>query len=187
YAEQARLDLAYVYYKMEDVEPALAATDRFIKLHPRHPKVDYAYYLRGLILFEENQSFLYETFNQDPVHRNPEGARIAYANLAELVKRFPDSQYTKDARQRMIHLRNRLAAYEVYVGNFYLQRDAYLAAVNRGKYVIEHYQNTEAVGDALVLMVKSYKKMGLNKLADDSMRVLVLNFPQHPEILRINN
>ncbi|MBD3671056.1 MAG: outer membrane protein assembly factor BamD [Gammaproteobacteria bacterium] len=185
HAEQARLDLAYVYYLHGETESAIAAADRFIKTHPLHDKVDYAYYLRGLALFDDKRKFLYETFNQDPTHRNAEGARQSFLYFAELVRKYPDSEYSKDARQRMIHLRNRLAAYEVYVANFYLERDAFVAAANRGKYVVENFENTPAVADALVVLVKAYRKMGMDDLANDSMRVLTLNYPQHPELLKI--
>lgn len=187
YAEQAGLDLAYVYYLSGETESAIAAADRFIKTHPQHKDVDYAYYLRGLALFEENRSFMYETFNQDPTQRNPEGARRSFQYFAELVRKYPDSKYSKDAQQRMIDLRNRLAAYEVYIARFYLERDAYVAASNRGRYVVENYNDTPSVGDALVVMVQAYRKMGMDKLANDSMRVLMLNYPKHPEIVKLQH
>jgi outer membrane protein assembly factor BamD len=187
YAEQAGLDLAYVYLLAGETESSIAAADRFIKTHPQHKDVDYAYYLRGLALFEENRSFIYETFNQNPNHRNAEGARRSFQYFAELVRKFPNSKYSKDAQQRMIHLRNRLAAYEVYVARFYLERDAYVAASNRAKYVVENYNDTPAVGDALVIMVQSYRKMGMDKLANDSLRVLMLNYPGHPGIVKLQH
>jgi outer membrane protein assembly factor BamD len=187
YAEQAGLDLAYVYLLSGETESSIAAADRFIKTHPQHKNVDYAYYLRGLALFEENRSFIYETFKQDPTHRNAEGTRRAFQYFAELVRKFPDSKYSKDAQQRMIQLRHRLAAYEVYVAQFYLERDAYVAASNRAKYVVENYNDTPSVGDALVVMVQAYRKMGMNKLANDSMRVLMLNYPQHPGVMKLQH
>jgi outer membrane protein assembly factor BamD len=185
YAKQASLELAYVYILSGETESSIAEADRFIKTHPQDKSVDYAYYLRGLALFEENRSFLYEVFNQDPNKRNAEGARRAFQYFAQLVRKFPHSKYSKDAQQRMIQLRNRLGAYEVYVARFYLERDAYVAASNRAKYVVENYNNTPAVADALEIMVRAYRKIGMNKLADDSMRVLLLNYPGHPGILKL--
>jgi outer membrane protein assembly factor BamD len=185
YAKQAALELAYVYMLSGETESSIAAADRFIKTHPQDKNVDYAYYLRGLALFEKNRSFIYEAFNQNPNHRDAEGARRSFQYFAQLVRKFPDSKYSKDAQQRMIHLRNRLAAYEVYVARFYLDRDAYVAASNRAKYVVENYNTTPAVADALEIMVQAYRKMGMNKLADDSMRVLLLNYPGHPGVLKL--
>ena len=187
YAKQARLDLAYVHYLSDEPESAIAAANRFIKLYPEHPKVDYAYYLRGIALFGEYNGFFADAFNQDPAHRNPDGARRAYAYLAELIQRFPDSEYAKDAEQRLVHLRNRLAAYEVYVAQYYLQRDAYVAALNRGKYVVENYNQTPAMGDALVVMVRAYRKLQMPELAADTLKVLTLNVPGHPELLKLAN
>lgn len=187
YTKQARLDLAYVYYLSGEAESSIAAADRFIKLHPQHPKVDYAYYLRGVALFEEYTGFFAEAFKQDPAHRNPDGARRAYGYLAELIQRFPKSEYARDAQQRLVHLRNRMASYEVFVAQYYLKRDAYVAALNRGKYVLEKFNNTPAVADALVVMVKAYRKMDMPKLASDTLRVLTLNTPNHPELLELAN
>lgn len=187
YTKQARLDLAYVYYLQGEAESTIAAADRFIKLHPQHPRVDYAYYLRGAALFEEYTGFFAETFKQDPAHRNASGARRAYSYLAELIQRFPKSAYAKDAEQRLVHLRNRLAKYEISVAQYYLKRDAFVAAVNRGKYVLENFEQTPAVADALVIMVKAYRKMDMPDLANDTMRVLTLNAPGHPELLSLGN
>lgn len=185
YAEQASLELAYVYILNGEAESCIAEADRFIKTHPQNKNVDYAYYLRGLALFEKNRSFMYKAFDQIASERNASGARRSFQYFAELVRKYPDSKYSKDAQQRMIALRNRLASYEVYVANFYFKRDAYVAASNRAKYVVENYKNTPAVADALELMVRSYRKMGMDKLADDSLRVLLLNYPNHPGILKL--
>ena len=187
YTKQARLDLAYVHYLQGEAESAIAAADRFIKLHPQHPRVDYAYYLRGAALFEEYSGFFAETFKQDPAHRNVSGARRAYGYLAELIQRFPKSEYAGDAQQRLVHLRNRMAKYEIFVAHYYLKRDAFVAALNRGKYVLENFEQTPAVADALVVMVKAYRKMDMQDLADDTLRVLTLNAPGHPELLNLGN
>lgn len=128
------------------------------------------------------ESFLGKLFNQDPTERDPKAARRSFQFFVELVKKFPKSRYAKDAVQRMTHLRNGLAKYEVHVANYYFQRDAYLAAANRGKYVVENYQRAPAVADALALMVKSYRKLEMSTLASDAMRVLEQNHPDFPDL-----
>lgn len=180
YAERAQMEIVYAYYKDNEQESAILAADRFIKLHPNHPNVDYMYYMRGLASYRLTQSFLDRVFDVDPTERDPKTARRAFQYFSELVKKFPKSRYAKDAVKRMIVIRNRLAKYEVHVANYYLSRGAYLAAANRGKYVVENYQRTPAVADALAIMVKAYNKLGMKTLAEDASRVLRLNFPNHP-------
>lgn len=184
YAEQGRLEVAYAHYKNGEADSAILAAERFIKLYPRQKHVDYAYYLRGLASFGKGQNFLSRTFKQDPSERDPKRARETFHYFEELVKRFPNSRYTPDAIQRMIFLRNQLAAYEIHVADFYLRRGANLAAVNRAKYVVENYQKTPAVADALAVMVKGYRRLKLPKLADDALRVLKLNYPHYPELAK---
>jgi outer membrane protein assembly factor BamD len=180
YAQQAQLEVAYAYYKDDEPVSAVAACDRFIKLHPNHPHVDYAYYLKGLANFVEDQSFLARWSDQDMSERDPKAAQEAFETFKQLASRYPDSQYTPDAVARMHYLVNALAAHEVHVGQYYLRRGAYVAAVNRGKYVLEHYQQSPALEQALVLMVRGYDKLGLKELRDDSLRVLRKNFPNSP-------
>jgi outer membrane protein assembly factor BamD len=182
YAQQAQLELIYAYYKDEETASAVAAADRFIKLHPRHPFVDYAYYLKGLTNFNQSRGIVERYIPQDPTQRDPGAARQSFQDFAELVKRFPDSKYSEDARQRMIYLRNNLAQYEVNVARYYMKREAYVAAANRAKYAVENYQSTPAIPDALGIMVQAYKVLGLNDLAADAMRVLELNYPEHPAL-----
>ena len=182
FATRAQLEIAYAYYKFEEFETAILSADRFIKLHPNHPHVDYAYYLRGLAGYNMSESFLGKLFNQDPTERDPKSARRSFQYFAELVKKFPKSKYARDAVQRMTYLRNGLSKYEVHVAQFYYEREAYLAAANRCKYVVDNYQRTPSIADALSLMVKSYRKLELGKLADDALRVLELNHPNHPEL-----
>lgn len=182
YATRAQMEVAYAYYKYGEKESAVLAAERFIKLHPNHPNVDYSYYLRGLASYDMTESFLGKVFDQDPTERDPKAARRSFKFFAELVKKFPKSRYAKDSVQRMVHLRNGLAQYEVHVANYYFNRDAYLAAANRGKYVVENYQQTPAVADALALMIKSYRKLEKPKLASDTMRVLELNHPDYPKM-----
>lgn len=185
YAEQAQLETIYAHYKAQETSSAVAAADRFIKMHPRHPSVDYAYYLRGLATFDQNNGFMTRFFELDPAKRDPAALRESFNYFKELVTRFPDSRYNPDAIKRMTQLRNTLARHEVQAAEYYLQRGTYLAAANRGKYVLENYQNSEAIPDALVVMVKAYRKMELNDLANDALRVLELNYPQHPGVLEL--
>ncbi|HLT04383.1 MAG TPA: outer membrane protein assembly factor BamD [Pseudomonas sp.] len=182
YAEQAQLELIYAYYKNLEPEAAKSAADRFIRLHPQHPQVDYAYYLKGLAAFDQDNGLLARFMPLDMSKRDPGAARDSYNEFARLTSRFPDSRYAPDARQRMIFLRNRLAANEVHVGQYYLTRKAYVAAANRGRYVVENFQETPAVGDGLALMVEAYQHLGLNDLADTSLATLKLNYPQHPSL-----
>jgi outer membrane protein assembly factor BamD len=179
YAERARIEMAYAYYKDLQPETAIIAADRFIKLHPNHANVDYAYYLRGLASFDNSVSFLDKLFDQEPSQRDPKSIRKAFKYFSELVQRFPKSRYAADSTQRMKKLRETLARYEIHVANFYQRRGAHLAAANRAKYVIENYQGTLAIPDALALMTQSYRKLGMHDLASDAYRVLELNHPEH--------
>lgn len=181
YAQQAQLEVAYTYYKFDEPDSAIAATERFIRLHPRHPHVDYAYYLKGLVNFNRSNSFLERIFPQDPSTRDPGSARQAFYDFTELVKRFPASKYAEDAHQRSMYLRNNLAYHEINVAHYYMKRKAYVAAVNRAKYVIEHYDRSTATPDALVVMVKAYEKLDMPELAQDARRVLSLNYPDREE------
>ncbi len=178
YAQQAQLEMAYAYYKDNEPVSAVAASERFIKLHPNHPNVDYAYYLRGLANFVEDQSFFARFGDQDMSDRDPKSAREAFEAFQQLASRFPDSKYTPDAVARMKYLVNALAASEVSVARYYYKRGAYVAAANRGKYVLEHYQQSPALEEALAVMTRSYEQLGLNDLRDDALRVLKLNFPK---------
>jgi outer membrane protein assembly factor BamD len=175
YAQQAQLQTAYAYYKFHEPESAISSAERFIKLHPRNAHVDYAYYLRGLASFPEEANFVEGMVGKDPSQLDPGGARRSFNYFAELVKKYPDSKYTEDAKKRMLFLRNTLAKHEVNVANFYMQRGAFVAAANRAKYVIKHYQHTPAVTDALFVLSQAYKKMDLNGLATDTERVIELN------------
>jgi len=183
YAQQAQLEVAYAYYKDSEPISAIAACDRFIKLHPNHPNVDYAYYLKGLANFNDdlgilgNLSFLGVREAQDMSERDPRAARDAFLSFKELVTRFPDSKYAEDSTARMKYLVNALAANEVHVARYYLKREAYVAAANRAKEVLKTYPEAPALEEALAIMVVSYDKLGLTDLRDDAQRVLTLNFP----------
>lgn len=180
YTEQAQLETAYAHFKADEPAAAVAAADRFIKLHPRHRNVDYAYYMRGLASFEAERAFLENLFKQDTSKRDPTSARDSFNYFRELVTQFPDSKYTPDALQRMTYLRQKLAQYELHIADYYLRRGEHLAAANRAKYVVENYQGTPAVGDALAVMVQAYREMKMDDLAADALRVLRLNHPDHP-------
>lgn len=179
YAERAQMEIAFAYFKYDEPESAILAADRFIKLHPNHPNVDYMYYLRGLASYNLSRSFFEDLFDIDKSERDPRSARRAFEYFAELISKYPKSRYNQDAIKRMAYIRNNLAKHEVHVASYYMKRGAYLAAVNRGKYVVENYQQTPAVADALAIMVQSYEKLGMNDLARDTRKVLELNHPEH--------
>lgn len=176
YAQQAQLDIAYAYYKYDEPDSAIAAADQFIKLYPRNPRVDYAYYIKGLARFPK-PDFLEKRFSLDMAQRDPRTLRESFQSFLELTQRYPNSPYAADAVQRMIYLRNALARGEMYTANFYMQKGAYAAAANRAKYVVEHYDRTPSIPDALALMAKAYDRLGMPTLAADARRVLALNFP----------
>lgn len=182
YAEQAQLELIYAQYRAFQHEAAVASADRFIRLHPQHPNVDYAYYLKGLANYTEGTGILDRFLPTDMTQRDPGKALQSFDDFRQLLLRFPDSTYAADARARMTFLRARLGRYEVNVANYYFRRKAYLAAANRGRYVIENYPQTEASGDALAVMVQAYQLLGMNDLANDSLIVLRNNYPQHPSL-----
>ena len=185
YAERARMEMAYAYYKDEQPETAIIAADRFIKLHPNHNNVDYAYYLRGLASFDNSISFMDKLFDQEPSERDPKSVRKAFKYFSELIQRFPKSRYTPDSIKRMKELRESLARYEVHVANYYQRRGAHLAAANRAKYIVENYQGTRSIPDALALMTDSYRKLGMHDLANDAFRVLELNHPEHEKTIQL--
>jgi outer membrane protein assembly factor BamD len=177
YAQQAQLELAYAYYRDKEPAQALATADRFIKLYPDHPNVDYAYYLKGLVNFNEDLGLFGGLANQDMSERDPRGARESFEAFRELVTRFPESRYASDAYARMRYLVNAMANNEVRVATYYLRRQAYIAAANRAQVVLTTYPKTPAVEQALVVLVQSYDVMGLTELRDDAEKMLKLNFP----------
>jgi outer membrane protein assembly factor BamD len=175
YAHQSRLNVAYAYYRASEPESALAAADRFIRLHPNHPATAYAYYLRGLVNFNRSLGFLDRFLPTDTAQRDPGAALESYNDFAEVVRKFPDSEYTVDSAQRMLYLRNNLARYEIRVARYYMRRGAYIAAANRAEYVVQNYQRTPAVREALEIMIDAYTRLGLPELATNTQRVLALN------------
>lgn len=177
FAQQAQIDIAYAYWKDNEATSAVAACDRFIKLHPNHPNVDYIYYLRGLVNFNEDLGLLGQISRQDMTERDPKGARESFDSFRELVTRFPESKYTPDAIQRMKYLVNALASLEVHVARYYMKRNAYVAAVNRAQFALKSYPDAPATEEALFIMVKAYDLMGMNDLRDDIERVMRKNYP----------
>ncbi|MDP6264719.1 MAG: outer membrane protein assembly factor BamD [Pseudomonadales bacterium] len=182
YAEQAQLELIYAYYNSLQPESARSAADRFIRLHPQHPNVDYAYYLRAMASYREDRYLLDRFLPLDPSKRDPGAARDSFDDFAELINRFPDSKYAPDARARMVHLRNLMAASEINIAKYYIYRGAYIAAANRGRYVFENFQQTPSVADALAIMVEAYLNLELSELAEESLQVLATNYPDHPSL-----
>lgn len=184
---QTQLDIAYAYYKNEDAEAAIAAADRFIKTNPRNPSVDYAYYLKGLINYNRGISFVDRFLPTDTSQRDPGTSRDAYDNFDELIRRFPESKYIPDARQRMIALRNNLAMHEVHVARYYIKRKAYVAAANRASEVIEKYQRTPAIPFALEVLQEAYTKLEMPEQAKDVARIYEQNFPNGPPVPEYKN
>lgn len=177
YAQQAQMEIAYAYYLQADQPQALAAIERFIKLHPNHPNVDYMYYLRGLINFNDKVGILDFFSRQDPTERDPKAARDAFDSFKQLADRFPNSIYTKDALARMKYLVNAMAQYEVHVARYYYRRGAYLAAANRAQRAVGEYQEAPAIEEALFIMVRAYDALELPELRNDAERVFKKNFP----------
>lgn len=182
YAEQAQLELIYAYYMAFRPESARSAADRFIRLHPQHPNVDYAFYLKGLAAYEQDRGVFDRFVATDLAARDIGAARESFADFSQLLARYPNSDYAPDARQRMIYLRNLLARSEILIGRYYLSREAYVAAVNRGRNVVENYPTTPSVPDGLALMIEGYLKLNLPEPANDSLRVLLANYPGYDAI-----
>ncbi|WP_312484085.1 outer membrane protein assembly factor BamD [Stutzerimonas nitrititolerans] len=179
FAEQAQLELIYAYYRNMEPEAARSSAERFIRLHPQHPNVDYAYYLKGLASFDQDRGLLARFLPLDMTKRDPGAARDSFNEFAQLTTRYPNSRYAPDAKARMVYLRNLLAANEIHVAHYYLKRQAYVAAANRGRYVVENFQGTPSVGDGLAVMTEAYQRLKLNDLAASSLETLTLNYPEH--------
>jgi outer membrane protein assembly factor BamD len=179
---QTELDIAYAYFKNNEPDSALAAADRFIKINPRSPGVDYAYYLKGLVNYNRGIGFVDRFLPTDTSQRDTASAREALKNFEELIHRFPNSRYLPDARLRMIALKNNLAMHEVHVARYYMKRKAYVAAVDRASIVIDKYQRTPAVPFALLVLQEAYTNLELLDLASDVTRVYNLNYPNGPPV-----
>ena len=177
YATQAQMEIAYAHYKTGDQALALAAAERFIREHPTHPQVDYMYYLRGLINFNDQMGILSVIYSQDPTERDPKATRESFAAFKALVDKFPDSKYAPDSIERMKYLINAMAQYEVHVAKYYYRRGAFLASLNRAMGAVNDYQDAPAREEALFLMIRNYEKLGMTELRNDTERVFKLNYP----------
>lgn len=175
-ARQSRLDLIYAYYKAGESESAIDAAETFVRENPTHPRVDYAWYVRGLVDFERTPNIMERVFRVDLSERPPTTARKSFNAFKTVVEQYPKSDYAHDARKRMIYLRNRLADYEVHVASYYLRRGAYVAAAQRAKGAIEQYDGAPATREALAILIESYDRMGLSQLADQSRKVYQANY-----------
>jgi len=175
-ARQSRLDLIYAYYRAGERESATDAAETFIRENPTHPRVDYAWYVKGLVEFERTPNVIEHLFRADLTQRPPSTARKAFAAFKTVVEQYPKSEYAHDSLQRMIYLRNRLASYEVHVARYYFKRGAYIAAAQRSKGAIEQYDGAPAVREALKIMIESYDRLNLQPLAAQSRQVYEANY-----------
>lgn len=177
YTDKAQLALIHAYYEQDNSASSLAIADRFIRVHPRHQHVDYAYYMKGFVNYKENFSTVYRYFPIERSMRDPSLAQQAFDDFKNLLQRFPQSKYAPDAKKRMAHLRNQLAEYELDVANYYISQKAYLAAANRAGYILNYFDQSTSVPDALMIMVRSYRAMGMHDLAEDALATMQYNFP----------
>ena len=176
-SNQVQLDLIYAYYKSGKVNEAISTIDRFTRLNPNHADVDYAIYMRGLTNMESDKNLFQELVGIDRSDRDPSKSREAFEDFRRLIEKFPDSKYAADAQKRMLHIKSRLAKYEIAIARFYMRREAYVAAANRGRYVLEYYPDTDHVQEALEIMVECYDQLKLDELKNNVMKTLKLNYP----------
>lgn len=177
HSDRAQLGIIEAYHKQNESALAVSAADRFIRMNPRHPQVDRAYYLKGLVSYNENYTFTYRYLPLDRSARDPSKMQESFDSFKELVERFPSSQYVADAKKRMVHLRDLLANHELQVVDYYVRRGAHLSAANRANYILKNFPNTTAVPEALSVMVKSYRALGMTDLANDAMQNLQSSYP----------
>ena len=183
YAEQAQIDLVYCYFMNGETEAAHSSAERFIRLHPRHPNIDYAYFMLGLSSYTRDTGLLARITNSDLSSRDVSGAKLAFSELTEFLTRFPESQYAPYAKKRLIYLRNLVASNELAAADYYITRKAYVAAIRRASYVIENIPNSDQNHRALQILKTSYKELGYTDLMEDTERLIALN-PPRPEIER---
>jgi outer membrane protein assembly factor BamD len=176
-ARQSQLDLIYAYYKSRQTDPAIDAADTFIRENPTNPRVDYAYYMKGLVYFERQSNWMERKFNVDLSQRPPVNARKSFEAFQQLIEKYPHSEYVADSHQRMIFLRNRLADFELHVALFYMKRGAYVGAINRAKYCVENYDGAPAVKGSMKVLVEAYRNLHMTDLASNAEKVYVDNFP----------
>jgi len=182
FSTQIQLELAHAYYMDHRVEQAIDAADMFIRENPTHARIDYAIYIKALAYFEREQGMLERLFRKDIDKRPPRDGELAFSLFSRLVERYPASPYAADAQQRMVYLKNRLAAYENVVARFYLERDAYVAALNRAKTALEAYHGSNSGEESLRIMIEAYEGLGMTGLAEDTRRILQKNFLDDPVV-----
>lgn len=182
YAEQAQLEIIYAHYKLSDLDNVLASTERFIRLHPLHEQVDYAYYMRALATYEMGFPFSERRFESDVARRDPTPLQDAFRYFSELLTRFPDSPYTADAHARMIFIKERLALHEIAVARYLMKRHSFIAAANRANGVLLNFQRTSAVAEALALQVEAYRQLNMQEEADKALALLKLNHPDYRQL-----
>ena len=178
YATQAQIDVAYAYYKYDEPDSAITALDRFIKLHPRHPSVDYAYYLKGLVNAKRGGTVLDVLVERDVSEFDKNLLLTAYNDFKALLQRFPSSRYATDAKKRMIYLRNQLARADYSIASYYATRDAWVAVANRTKFILHNYQGSSVIRQTLELQLQAYQRLGMDDLARDTQRIIDLNYNQ---------
>jgi outer membrane protein assembly factor BamD len=181
-SHQVQLDLLYAYYKSGDAAQGIALADRFIRLNPTHQNIDYVYYMKALINIDTETNLFQDLAGIDRSDRDPTASRDAFNDLKKIITSYPDSKYAADAQLRMKAIKSRLAKYELAVARFYLKRDAYASAANRGRYVVEYFAPSPEVEEALVIMITCYDKMGLTDLMNNAKQVLAANYPNNPAI-----
>lgn len=184
HSDQVQLDLIYAYYKRDEIALALANIDRFLRLNPAHENLDYLYYLRGLTHMATDQQFFQNLFGIDRYDRDPSHSLQAFKDFKHLIKFYPESPYALDAQQRMVFIKDRLARYEIAIAKWYIERDAYIAAINRSKLVLNNYPNTEAVEDALGIMIIAYDELDLEEAKKNTLAVLKINYPDSRTVRR---
>jgi outer membrane protein assembly factor BamD len=182
YAEQAQLELIYAHLKAGEHDSAISVAERFMRLHPQHENVDYAYYIKGVSSFVKSDGMFGKLLPIDETKRDPGSARNSFSAFSELLNRFPESPYAPDAQKRMIYLRNILARHEIHAANYFFTRGAYLAAANRGRYVVENFQKTPAVPDGLAVMAQAYYLMDMHDLSGEAAKLLAQNYPNHTSL-----
>lgn len=182
YSHKAQLGLIHAYYKRNESALAISAADRFIRMNPRHPSTDYAYYLKGQVTYDQNTSFMFRYLPLDRSARDPAPAKESYEAFKLLVEKFPNSQYATLARERMAQLRVQLAEHELQVVQYYVKRGAHLAAANRANHIVTQYSETSVVPAALTEMIKAYRHLGMQHLADETLNKLKHRYPTYSEL-----
>lgn len=184
HSDQVQLDLIYAYYKRDSTALALANINRFMRLNPTHQDLDYLYYMRGLTYMATDQHFFQNLFGIDRYNRDPSYSQKAFKDLSHLIKYYPNSPYAVDALQRLVFIKDKLARYEIAIANWYIEREAYIAAINRGKTVLNNYPDTAAVEDALEIMIAGYDALGIEEPKSHALAVMELNFPENKLLKR---